>query len=487
MMEIENIPISEIIPYEKNPRKNEKAVEIVAKSIKEFGFKVPIILDKNNIIIAGHTRLKAANKLGITKVPIIRADDLNEEQVKAFRLMDNKSTEYSDWETDLLKGELSDLKLENFNLDLTGFPARELNELLKLGRDEAFDIEKETQKTVEKGTKIKKGDLWQLGNHKLIIGDCTILENWKRLLGCETFDFMFTDPPYKLAYTERTRKIVTPKGEIKKFKDKSYDCVGKTNKHGKSIISKGRFKEYTKTKKGFGFRGQRHYLGVDEKGGVPEFDEWLKIANQYQNKKGANILIFENWKNTPELWTSMAKYWKIKNMVIWWLPNRCQGFGREYFLFNKYDIAILGDSNDKGVYEASEEAYLDFLEKKGQKLVDSYEIALYGQKGKSSFNRKKRKATAKVSDHITWTSDTEKASGQNLVFGTKPLPILIPYIKVLSDPGEIVCDPFGGSGSTLIACEIMTRKCRMIELSPIYAEVIIKRWEKFTGKKAIKI
>ena len=109
-MEIENIPISELVPYANNPRKNDKAVDIVAKSIKEFGFKVPIILDKNNEIIAGHTRLKAAMKLGLTTVPIIRADDLTPAQTKAFRIMDNKSSEIAEWDLDLLKNEFHDLE-----------------------------------------------------------------------------------------------------------------------------------------------------------------------------------------------------------------------------------------------------------------------------------------------------------------------------------------------------------------------------------------
>ena len=469
-MEIENVNTSEIVPYEKNPRKNDKAVDIVAKSIKEFGFRVPIILDKDNVIIAGHTRLKAAEKLGITKVPCTRAANLTPEQVRAFRIMDNKSIEYAEWDNDLLKGELNALKDINFDLELTGFNPRELNELIKLYQDEAFDIDDETEKALKAGAqRVKEGEVWQLGDHKLIIGNCINIAVWKKLFGEEKFDFMFTDPPYKLAYTERIRKVA----QGKKFKDKVYPSVGRTDAKGKS--------------KGFGYRGQRRYLGVEKAGGVPEFDEWLKIANQYKNEKGSNVLIFENWKNTPELWGAIEKYWKIKNMVIWHLPNRSQGFSRKYFLFNKFDIAILGDQGDKETNEKYEDAFEKFMIDKGQKLIDRYDVSLFGQKGDSSFNRRKRRATAKVSDHITWTADTEAASGQNLVFGTKPLQILIPYIKVLSDHEEIVVDPFGGSGSTLMACEVMGRKCRMIEIEPIYAEVIMKRWEKYTGKQAKRI
>ena len=126
-MEIDNVPIAEIVPYLKNPRKNDVAVDVIAKSIKEFGFRVPVILDKDNVIIAGHTGVKAAQKIGLTEVPVIWADDLTEAQVKAFRIMDNKSHEYSAWDYELLKEEIKELKDLKVDLDLTGFKAEEIN------------------------------------------------------------------------------------------------------------------------------------------------------------------------------------------------------------------------------------------------------------------------------------------------------------------------------------------------------------------------
>ena len=472
-LEIKYIELSEIIPYERNPRKNDKAVDVVVKSIKEFGFKNPILLDRNNVIVAGHTRLKAAQKLGLKKVPVIWAEDLTPEQVRAFRIMDNKSHEYAEWDFELLKQEFGDLKNVDYDLEFTGFEDRELAELFGVERDEDFDIDKQLEDAQKKELYVNEGDIWSLGEHRLIVGNSIDRKNWENLLGDEKFDFMFTDPPYKLAYTKRMRKL----GGGKSIQNKTYSQVGETN-------GRGRFKGYVKTKQGFGFRGQRRYLGVERAGGVPEFDEWLSIANNFQNSKGANIMIFENWRNTPELWQCMEKYWKVRNMVIWWLPNRSQGFSREYFFFNKYDVAILAEKGIKPLNEEFEKEYESFLKEKEEKFVNSYEVALYGQLGKSAFNRKKKTATAKVSDHVTWTADTEAASGQNLVFGTKPIPVLISYLKVLSNPKEIIMEPFGGSGSTLIASEILGRRCRLIEIEPLYAQVIIKRWEKLTGKKA---
>lgn len=145
------IPIAEIVPYDKNPRKNDSAVDVVAKSIKEFGFKNPILLDKNNVIIAGHTRLKAAQKLKLTEVPIIWAEDLTEDQVKAFRIMDNKSAQYAEWDIDLLGFEMKELKESNFDLELTGFTMQEIDPLLKNFQPDSV----ENQDRIDERNKIK--------------------------------------------------------------------------------------------------------------------------------------------------------------------------------------------------------------------------------------------------------------------------------------------------------------------------------------------
>jgi hypothetical protein len=146
-----------------------------------------------------------------------------------------------------------------------------------------------------------------------------------------------------------------------------------------------------------------------------------------------------------ELWQAIEKYWKIQNMVIWWLPNRTQGFSRPHFFFNKYDIAPLaGNGKLNKDYEEELENYLN---ERGQKLLDTYEVILYGQKGKRYWDRKKKTPWAKVSDHITWTADTGKASGQNLIFGTKPIQILVPYVKILSPREGIVMEPMDAESS----------------------------------------
>lgn len=153
-MEIINRKIDEIIPYENNPRNNDDAVDYVAKSIEEFGFKVPIILDKNNIIVTGHTRLKAAKKLGLKEVPTIMADDLTDEQIKAFRLADNKVSEYAEWDLDILNDEL--MNFDTIDMSDFGFD-------LDLGLDEEQEIVEDEIPEVPEEPKTKLGDIYQLG------------------------------------------------------------------------------------------------------------------------------------------------------------------------------------------------------------------------------------------------------------------------------------------------------------------------------------
>ncbi|MEA1965575.1 MAG: DNA methyltransferase [Candidatus Aerophobetes bacterium] len=474
-LKIEYTLLKDLKPNEYNPKQmSEKEAEDLKKSILEFGVVDPIIVnrakEREGIIIGGHQRYKIYKKLDYKSVPVVYLNipDLQKERELCLRLSKNTGS----WDFDLLA---------NFDEDLltdVGFENGELDDIFELDIDENFDVEKELEKVLKKGEgRVNEGDMWQLGNHRLIIGDCIDRENWEKLLGDERTDYLLTDPPYKLAYTQRARRVNTKNG-AKLKKDKVYLSTGKTD-------GKGRFKGYTKTKNGFGYRAQRSYLGVEKRGGVPEYAQWLSIANDYQNPKGANIMVFENWRNIVSLWKAMEKYWKIKNMIIWHLKNRCQGFSRKYMFFNKYDIAPLAG---KGVLNEEYEEELDnYLKEKGQKLLDTNEVIIYGQKGDSYWDRRKGTKWAKATDHITHSAETGKSSGQSIIFGTKPVQILVPYIKILSPRNGIVTDPFGGSGSTLIGCEIMKRRARVIEIEPIYGEVILNRWEKFTGKKAKKL
>lgn len=470
-MKVIDVEISDLKFAEYNPRAaTEKEMDDLKESLKRFGFVDPNIVngakDRLNVIIGGHMRTKAWQELGNKTAPCVYVDipDIKKEQELNIRL--NKNTGH--WDFDMLANFDEKMLIES------GFESEELDQIFGLETDEDFDLDKEVKKAIKNPKGVKKGDIWQLGDHKLIVGDSVDKKVWERLLGEEKFDFMFTDPPYKIGYAKGVRRQKTKTG-FKLQKARTYPTIGETDKEGKPVKTKG-----------FGYKGNRTYLGVETKGGVPEFDEWLSIADKYQNPLGANVMIFESWKNAVGLWQAIEKYWKIRNMIIWHLPNRHQGFSAKYKFFSRYDIAQLagnGETNEE--YEKEME---DYLKEKGQKILDSYEVILYGSQGKSYWDKGKKKGKwAKLTDHISSTAMTEAKSGQNIIFGTKPTQILVPYLKVLSPRNGLVMEPFGGSGSTIIASEIMKRKCRAIEIEPLYAEVIIARWERFTNKKANKV
>jgi len=189
-MEIEMLKLGDITPYDKNPRKNDASVDKVAASIKAFGFKVPIVIDKNNVVVCGHTRLKAAKKLKMDEVPCVRADDLTEEQIKAYRLADNKVGEDSQWDLDLLDEELGDIfeiDMEEFGFDLS------------IPDDDAVDDDYEVEPPEE--PKSERGQIYQLGDHRVMCGDATDPDDVKKLCGGELCDLYLTDPPYNVDYT----------------------------------------------------------------------------------------------------------------------------------------------------------------------------------------------------------------------------------------------------------------------------------------------
>ena len=212
-MEIIMKKVDEIKPYEKNPRHNDEAVKYVANSIKEFGFKNPIIIDKNNVIIAGHTRLKASIYLNLESVPCIIADDLTEEQVKALRIADNKVSEMATWDEGLLELELEQIT----GIDMGLFGIEELEEIEEKIVDDEFDVDKALDET-EQEYGINIGDIYQLGKHKLMCGDSTNPEHVKKLLEGKEEDLLFTDPPYNINVSNsKGDKIINDNMKDKEF------------------------------------------------------------------------------------------------------------------------------------------------------------------------------------------------------------------------------------------------------------------------------
>ena len=383
--------ITEIIPYEKNPRKNDEAVKYVAESIKQFGFKVPIVIDKNNVIVAGHTRYKASKKLGLKEVPCIVADDLTEEQIKAYRLADNKVAEQAEWDFDLLGEELDgilDIDMCDFGFDLN------------LEEEEKEVVEDEFDGELPEEPKAKLGDIYQLGNHRLMCGDSTSVTDIDKLLNNNKIDMIYTDPPY-----------------------------------GMNLDT-----DYSSMKNNLSFANEKNFTG---------------------GKKYAQGIVddFE-----PEMINTIMQL-DVKETFLW---------GADYFaelLPNKNDGSwIVWDKRANGNDNIEEDYSSD---------------KMYGSCFELCWSRNKHKRDIA---RIKWAGvfGTEQEFDHKRHHPTqKPVKLSEWFLKKYSKEEQSILDLFGGSGSTMIACEQLNRNCYMMELDPHYVDVIINRWEQFTGKKAV--
>lgn len=431
-LKIVTVAIKDLNPAPYNPRKwSQEAIDTLKASIKEYGLIDPILLngstERKNTVIGGHFRIKVAKDLGYTEMPVVYVDLPDIEQEKKLNLLLNNAN--GDWDFDLLS------KFDEGLLAEVGFSSEEIDNIFDIDDmvEEVFDIEKELKKLDINTIEAKKGDVYKLGDSRLMIGDSTISEDFDKLMNGKKADLCLTDPPYLLDYLHAKRG-------------------------GKPIT-------------GFGAKKNRRYLETDE---IPDnFTElWMANVAKYA-KPDFSIICYENWKNLRIIWAEMEKYWKVKNMIVWHLPNRHQGFSSKYKFFSKHDIAMVGGSGDVP-YNHDEEP---------DGLQEEYQTALYAISGKPQWEGYEHGKKYQPTDFIDYQASDEKSSGQGVIFGTKPLEILIPYIKVLTKRGDLVIEPFCGSGSTLIASVILKRRCYIMEKSPVYAEVAMKRWEKITGLK----
>lgn len=378
--------LDDIVPYINNPRKNDgAAVDKVAASIREFGFKVPIIVDKSGTIVAGHTRYKASKKLGLTEVPCIIAEDLSEQQIKAFRIADNRTAEESSWDFELLTVEVE--SLDDFDLSLLGFDENEMAKILR--NDEVTDDDFYEEPPENPIT--QAGDVWILGRHRVICGDATVREDISKLMGDALSDLVLTDPPYN----------------------------------------------------------------VDYEGGT---NEKLKI----QNDKMAD---FEFLKFLTDAFTLMHDYSK-KGAPIYVFHADSEGYNfRSAFKTAGYNLrqCLIWEKNS--------------LVMGRQDYQWQHEPVLYGWKDGASHAWYGDRKQTTIIKH-----DKPLRNGEHPTM--KPIGLCGYFIANSSKEGDIVLDPFGGSGSTLIACEQLGRECRMIELDAKYVDVIVHRYQNFTGNSS---
>lgn len=475
--------IDEVIPYEKNPRKNDEAVKYVAESIKEFGFKVPIIIDSNNVIIAGHTRLKASKKLGYKEVPCIIADDLTPEQIKAFRLADNKVSEMAEWDLDLLNEELEniiDINMEDFGFDLNlDFEDKEVEE-------DDFEVE------VPEEPVAKLGDIWQLGNHRLMCGDSTDFLNYKLLMDGKKADLVFTDPPYGMKkekdgvlndnlnfddLLEFNKKWIPHTFDILKDNGSWY-CWGIDEPLMdiyafilKPMIKQNKitFRNLITWDKGHG-QGQlssdfRMYPIADEKCLFIQMGIQALILNADQY-----------WERYEPIRSYLESEAKKVSLTAKKLKEIC-GVGMYSHWFTKSQFVLIPKEhyiklqeyyNGQGINDAFRREY-DSLRREYDSLRAYFDNTHDNQNNVWHFDRTSTQERELTGEHAT----------------PKPIALCSRAIKSSSRENEIVLDVFGGSGSTLIACEQLNRICYTMELDPKYCDVIIKRWETLTGEKAV--
>ena len=425
-MNVVEIKIDKIKEYENNPRINDSAVNAVAESIKQFGFKVPIVVDGDNTIVAGHTRYKAAHRLGLSTVPCIVASDLTPEQIKAFRLADNKTAEIAEWDNDKLLDEIRSLLDTEIDMSCFGFDMDSFN----------FEIESEAEiiqdippaPDFENDPKTKIGDIYILGNHRLICGDCTKAEIISRLFGDKQADLILTDPPYNMAYqgSGGTSAEVRKKSRIKNDNMSDEDFEKFLTAVYKSIESV--------TKNGASF-----YIFYKELG-VGTFITALKNANLTFKQeliwvKNQLVLGGAKYQNMYEPCLFGCKGKSIKN---WYAGRKERSVIEDIDLMSEPELRI---------------AFKEFLSD-----IDTLDIV-------------RENKTVKNDLHPTM----------------KPIKLLAKFLRNSSKKDDIVADFFGGSGSTLIACEQLNRTCYMAELDERYCDVIVKRWEDFTGRKAVKL
>jgi len=394
MLEIQYKSIDSLIPYANNARTHSpEQVQKIASSIKEFGFTSPILIDGDNGIIAGHGRLMASRLLNIDEVPTIQLDGLSDAQKRAYILADNRIALDSGWDNELLAIEFDALKELDFDFTLTGFDLSEIMALAPIQLEEGLtDEDAVPDVPVEPITKL--GDVYQLGNHRLMCGDSTSIDAVEKLMDGQKADMVFTDPPYGVSYT----------GGLQNSKD--------------------------------GLKGEaREMIKNDD---IDLYEEAVTVASIYCDGP-----VFMFYADT----------------VPFGLYRGIESVGGE--------VVALLIWKKKGGYGAL-----------GASYKPNHEPCVLWKKKNSRLN-----FIGATTENRIWEENKE---GVNKLHPTQK-PVSIPKRAIGNHKADIVLDLFGGSGSTLIACEELGRNARLMELDPKYCDVIVKRWEEFTGKKAVLV
>jgi DNA modification methylase len=425
---VEMRPIGSVRPYENNPRLNDAAVDAVAASIREFGFRQPIVVDDNGVIIVGHTRYKAALKLGLTEVPVHVAVGLSPVQARAYRLADNQTAQLSGWDEDKLPLELMGLQEMGFDLNLTGFSGDELLRLLGSATNEGQGDPDAIPEPPDEAT-TQPGDLWVLGKHRLLCADAGKPEDVDRLLDGAQVHLVNTDPPYGVKVEPRSNNAIA--AGLSSFQG--------TTHHQQLDVERHPEKAHPTTRK---LRAKDRPLANDFVS-EEEFDRLLhawfgNLARVLLPGRGFYIWGgYANVGNYPPVLKAHNLY--FSQAIIW---------DKQHPVLTRKDY------------------------------MGAHEWCFYGWKEGAAHQFF---GPANATD--LWS--IKKVNPQSMIHLTqKPTELAARAIEYSSKPGENVLDLFGGSGSTLIAAEQAGRHAFLMEIDPLYADVIVQRYEQFTGKAA---
>lgn len=417
--------VEELTPYADNPRKNDKAVDQVAESIRAVGFRNPIILDKDNVIIAGHTRLKAARKIGLKKVPCIMADDLSPEQVRLYRLADNKTAEAAEWDDDKLAAELEALYNAGIDMTLYGFEPMQV----EVGNVVDDDYEPEPPED----PRCQRGQLWAMGRHRLMIGDSTSAEDLQRLLGAADgrVDLVLTDPPYNVDYDGKENRIA-------QFRPNQ------------------RFNEGN-------LRGIEHdNMQADE---FIDFLTQAFILLRQALKPGGAFYVWYASMKTREFWhAAAAADLPVKQHLVWVKNHFAFGFSDYKW---KHEPCLYGWTEGEPHYFNRDNIESTVIENELPTMTKEQLVEL----------------VKRLLESQTDIIHQDKPVKSDLHPTMKPVELFGELMANSSKKGDTVLDLFGGSGTTVIAAEQLGRTAYVMELEPKYAAVILDRYEKFTGQK----
>lgn len=430
--EMAEVVVDLLVPYERNAKNHPQSqIDKLKKSIEEFGFLSPCLIDKDYNIIAGHGRVMAAKEMGMEKVPCVYVEGLTDTQRRAYILADNRLTELGGWDEEIVQSELESLEAEGFSVELTGFDWENATNIEPI----EDDYDAETAEAIE--PRVKRGEVWELGNHRLMCGDATSTEDLDTLMNGEAADMVFTDPPYGVA-------------------------IGSKNKEINSIE-----------------QGRGGRIEEDIEGDTESVDDLYEI-------------LVRAMSNLREHCAEWASYYvcsppggdfglmmmmmmsdaglRVRHQLIWVKSSPTFSMGRLDYDYRHEAILYTWTKSHK------------FRGGFDQSVIDDNPRLEHMDKSEL-----KELVHALQGDGKTSVIYCDKPTYNRLHPTMKPIRLVSRFIYNSSEEGDIVADVFGGSGSTMIAAEQLNRRCFMLELDPHYCDVIIDRWEQFTGKTAKRV